>query len=67
MALSDASILKNFGDARPVNNEPDIAGFLNKSLVPRNTHTARARGNITGFKQAQKNPHGVNHAGFKLA
>jgi hypothetical protein len=67
VALSNASILKNFSDADSLINEPDMAGFLNKSLALRITRLPRARGNITGFSWAKKIPHGVNHAGFNLA
>jgi hypothetical protein len=49
-------------DARSLNSTPVMAGSLNKNLA----HATRAR-KYNWFHQAQKNPHGVNHAGFKLA
>jgi len=39
-----------------------MTGSLNKGLA----QATRAR-KYNWFHQAQKNPHGVNHAGFKLA
>jgi hypothetical protein len=39
-----------------------MTGSLNKNLA----QATRAR-KYNWFHQAQKNPHGVNHAGFKLA
>jgi len=67
VVLSNASILKNFSDADSLINEPDMAGFLNKSLALRITRMARAPENITGFTWRKKTPHGVNHAGLNLA
>jgi hypothetical protein len=49
-------------DARSLNKNPAMTGSLNKSLA----QATRAR-KYNWFHQAQKNPHGVNHAGFKLA
>jgi len=49
-------------DVGSLNSNPAMTGSLNKNLA----QATRAR-KYNWFHQAQKNPHGVNHAGFKLA